>query len=59
MAVVAIVDDTLLAWKETKDPDSPSYAARLRPTDKDRGVSVGVGLLSYRQGAGLGLAGRF
>jgi len=63
MACVAIVDDTLLAWKETKDSDAPSYSAQLssqlRPVDKDPGLSVGVGFVPYRQGAGLGLAGRF
>jgi hypothetical protein len=59
MAVAAIVDDTLLAWKDSKDPDSPLASAALRQLRKDRGFSVGVGVLPYRSGAGLGMAGRF
>jgi len=59
MAAAAIIDDTLLAWKDTKDPDSPSYSAALRRPGKDPGVSVGVGVIPYRSGAGLGMAGRF
>ena len=59
MAAAAIIDDVVLAWKETKDPDSPSYSAELGQPRKEPGVSVGIGLVPYRQGAGLGLAGRF
>jgi hypothetical protein len=59
MAIAAIVDDALLTWKETKDPDNATYAAALRRPGKDPGLSVGVGVLPYRAGAGLSLAGHF
>lgn len=59
MAVAAIVDDTLLAWKDTKDSDSPSYFSARRRSRKVPGFAVGVGVLPYRSGAGLGMAGRF
>jgi hypothetical protein len=59
MAMAAIVDDAVLTWKAAKDPDSPSYSAALGRTRKDFGSSVGVGLVPYRQGAGVGMAGRF
>jgi hypothetical protein len=59
MAVAAIVDDTVLAWKETKDPSDPSYFTAVRRPRQSPGVSFGVGVLPYRSGAGLGMAGQF
>ncbi len=59
MAVAAIVDDAVLTWKEAKDPDSPSYSIALRRRRKDPGFSVGVDLVPHRQGAGVGMVGRF
>jgi hypothetical protein len=41
------------------DPGSRTDPAETRPPSKPPGLSVSVGLLPYRQGAGLGLAGRF
>jgi hypothetical protein len=59
MAVAAIIDDSLLAWKATKDPDSPLSCSSQRRSRKDPRISLGVGVLPYRTGAGLGMAGRF
>jgi len=54
--VVSLVDDFVLAWKPN---DSGTRTTDPQPPSKPPGPSVSVGLLPYRQGAGLGLAGRF
>jgi hypothetical protein len=54
--VAAIVDDFLLAWKPD---DTVAHATEPLPSSKPPGLSLGVGLLPVRQGAGFGLAGHF
>jgi hypothetical protein len=50
--VAMVIDDGLMAWKMTAPAKEP-------PATKAPGVSFNVGLVPYRQGAGVGLAGRF
>ena len=57
--VAAAIDDVAFAWEVSDDPGSRTDPAETRPASKPPGLSVSVGLLPYRQGAGLGLAGRF
>jgi len=57
--VAAAIDDAAVAWEVSDDPASRSDPAETRPPSKPPGLSLSVGLLPYRQGAGLGLAGRF
>jgi hypothetical protein len=59
MVVAAIIDDAAVAWKASEDPDSRFSSVESRPPRKAAGVAVGVGVLPYRNGAGLGFAGRF
>ena len=59
MVVAAIVDDAAVAWKVSEDPDSRFSSAEPRPPRRAAGVAVGVGVLPYRNGAGLGFAGCF
>jgi hypothetical protein len=54
--LVSLVDDFVLAWKPS---DTGTHTTDPQPPSKPPGLSVSVGLLPYRQGAGLGLAGRF
>ena len=54
--VVSLVDDFVLAWKPN---DTGTHTTDPQPPSKPPELSVSVGLLPYRQGAGLGLAGRF
>ena len=57
--VAAAIDDVAFAWEVSDDPGSRTDPAEPRPASKPPGLSVSAGLLPYRQGAGLGLAGRF
>lgn len=59
MFVAAIIDDTALAWKVTEDSHIRFVSEEPRPARKSPAVSLGVGVLPYRGGAGLGMAGRF
>ena len=57
--IAAIIDDTALAWKVKVDSGIRFVSDEPRPPRKPTAVSVGVGVLPYRNGAGLGMAGRF
>jgi len=54
--LAALVDDLFLAWKPAL---VVTQAIEQRPSSPAQGLSLSVGLLPYRQGAGLGMAGRF
>jgi hypothetical protein len=54
-AVIAtVIDDGIMAWKPIE-----TAPAEDRPAAKAPGLSFSAGPVPYRQGAGIGLAGRF
>jgi hypothetical protein len=55
-AVLVSLADAGLALKPAAAPPPP---AGSRPAAKSPGPSLNIGVLPYRQGAGLGLSGRF
>jgi hypothetical protein len=54
--VAALIDDCLLAWKKTS---APAPISDVRSSHDTAMVRVGVTMMPYRQGGGLGLVGRF
>ena len=56
MALAAVVDDAVIAWKVTADQED-----RLAGRGERRlaGADFVVGMLPYRRGAGIGVSGRF
>jgi hypothetical protein len=59
MFAAAIIDDTALAWKVSEDRQIRFTSGEPGHPPETPTVSVGVGVLPYRHGAGLGLAGQF
>ena len=55
-ALVSLYEDIVLAWKPATATTPPT---ETRPVVKSPGLSFNIGVLPYRQGAGIGLAGRF
>ena len=55
-AAVSLYEDILLAWKPVAANAPPTES---RPAVKSPGLSFNVDVLPYRQGAGIGLSGRF
>jgi hypothetical protein len=56
MVLAALADSALIAWKVSEEASDHVDTGSAR---RASGLTVGVGMLPYRGGAGLGVAGRF
>jgi hypothetical protein len=56
MALAAVVDDAVIAWKVKQDLEARFAGRGAR---RFAGEDFAVGMIPYRQGAGIGVSGRF
>ena len=55
----AIIDDSALAWKKTYDTDDEVAVVGPSAPRRTAGLAIGAGPVPFRNGGGIGVAGRF